>query len=180
MISHTLAFEAEEVYVADPRPTLIYLDTNVYARPFDDQTQPAIQGEANAFQIIITAVKAQKLRLSCSDILAFEVAQVLSEDKRDKIAKSLELCSEHVAQSDGVLTLGKLIESRCRIRARDALHVASAILGGARYFLSCDRRITEIKQARCYRRLAPPGAQSYFSAMNPTLFVRKLEKGEIE
>ncbi|MGH9837301.1 MAG: hypothetical protein ACREEM_00780 [Blastocatellia bacterium] len=65
----------------DPEPTLIYLDTNVYARPFDDQTQPAIQGEADAFQIIISAVKAQKLRLLGSDILAFEVAQVLSDDK---------------------------------------------------------------------------------------------------
>lgn len=74
----------------------------------------------------------------------------------------------------------KLIESRCRVRARDALHVASAMLGGARYFLSCDRRITEMKQARCYRRLAPPGGQAYFSAMNPTLFAQKLEKGEIE
>lgn len=131
--------------MSDPKPALIYLDTNVYARPFDDQTQPAIQEEANAFQIIIAAVKAQKLSLLGSDILAFEVAQVLSEDKRAKIAKSLELCAEHVEQSDEVLNLGKLIESRCRIRARDALHVASALLGGARYFLSCDRRITEMK-----------------------------------
>ncbi len=168
------------MFVPEPEPTLIYLDTNVYARPFDDQTQTAIQAEANAFQIIVTAVKAQKLRLLGSDILAFEAAQVLSEDKRAKIEKLVELCAEHVAQSDEVLNLGKLIESRCRIRARDALHVASAILGGARYFLSCDRRITEMKQARCYRRLAPASGHAYFSAMNPTLFVRKLEKGEIE
>lgn len=166
--------------MSNPKPTLVYLDTNVYARPFDDQRQRAIQEEANAFQVIITAVKARKLRLLCSDILVFEVEQVLPEDKRAKIAKSLELCEEHVAQSNDVLNLGKLIESRCRIRARDALHVASAILGGARYFLSCDRRITEMKQARCYRRLAQPRARAYFSAMNPTLFARKLEKGEIE
>ena len=164
----------------DPEPTLIYLDTNVYARPFDDQTQPAIQEEANAFQIIISAVKTQKLRLLCSDVLAFEVAQVLSDDKRAKIAKALELCAEHLAQSDEVLNLGKLIESRCRIRARDALHVASAMLGGARYFLSCDRHIMEMKKARCYRRLAPRGGHACFSAMNPTLFVRKFEKGKIE
>jgi hypothetical protein len=104
----------------------------------------------------------------------------LSEDKRAKIEKALELCTEHVTQSDEVLNLGKLIESRCRIRARDALHVASAILGRVRYFLSCDRHITEMKQARCYRRLVPPGGHAYFSAMNPTLFAQKLEKGEIE
>jgi hypothetical protein len=117
-----------ELSVPEFKAILIYLDTNVYARPFDDQTQPTIQEEANAFQIVITAVKAQKLRLLSSDILDFEVAQVLSEDKRTKIEKALELCAEHVPQSDEVLNLGKLIESRCRIRARDALHVASAIL----------------------------------------------------
>lgn len=116
----------------------------------------------------------------CSDILAFEVAQILSEDKRAKIEKALEWCAEHVTQSEEVLSLGKLIEKRCRIQARDALHVASALLGGARYFLSRDRHITEMKQARCYRRLMPPGGHAYFSAMNPTLFVRKWEKGEIE
>ena len=108
------------------------------------------------------------------------MAQVLSEDKRAKIERALELCAEHVAQSDEVLNLDKLIESRCRIRARDALHVASAILVNARYFLSCDRHITEMKQARCYRRLVPTGDHAYFSAMNPTLFARKWEKGEIE
>jgi len=162
------------------KPTLIYLDTNVYARPFDNQTQPNIQEEANAFLTIIAAVKTGKLELLGSDILAFEVAQILSEDKRAKVEKAVTMCGQHVDQSDEILSLGKIIENRCGIRARDALHVASAILGVARYFLSCDQRITERKRARCYRRLAPTGNQAYFSAMNPTMFVRKLEKGEIE
>ncbi len=47
--------------MAEPKPTLIYLDTNVYARPFDDQTQLAIQAEANAFLAILAAVKADRL-----------------------------------------------------------------------------------------------------------------------
>ncbi len=115
-----------------------------------------------------------------SGILAFEVAQILSQDKRDKIEEYLPWCGQHIAQSDEGLDLGRLLESRCRIRTRDALHVASALLGGARYFLSCDRQITEMKQARCYRRLAPPSRQAYCSAMNPRLFAQKLKKGEIE
>lgn len=159
---------------------MIYLDTNVYARPLDDQTQPAIQAEANAFLAIINAVKAGRLVLLSSDILAFEVAQILSEDKREKIEEYLLWCGRYLAQSDEVLNLGRSLESRCRIRPRDALHVASAMLGGARYFLSCDRQITEMKQARCYRRLMPPSREAYFSAMNPRLFADKLKKGEIE
>ena len=161
-------------------PTLIYLDTNVYARPFDDQKQLAIQAEANAFLAIINAVKTDRLALLRSDILAFEVAQILSKDKREKIEEYLLWCGQHIEQSDEVLNLGRTFESRCRIRPRDALHVASAMLGGARYFLSCDRQVTEMKQARCYRRLTPPSRQAYFSAMNPRLFAEKLKKGEIE
>jgi hypothetical protein len=38
------------------------------------------------------------------------VAQVLSEDKRAKIEKAVDLCAEHVVHSDEVLKLGKLIE----------------------------------------------------------------------
>jgi hypothetical protein len=56
----------------------------------------------------------------------------------------------------------------------------SIILGQARYFLSCDRKVTEMRQARCYRRLAKPHRVGYFSAMNPILFVEKMKKGEIE
>lgn len=166
--------------MSDLKPTLVYLDTNVYARPFDDQTQPTIQEEANAFLAIIAAIKDGKLELLGSDILAFEVAQILSEDKRTKVEKALSLCAQHVDQSDEVLNLGKMIENGCGIRSRDALHVASSLLGGARYFLSCDNRVTEMKRARCYRRLAPSGGRAYFSAMNPTMFVRKLEKGEVK
>jgi hypothetical protein len=86
--------------VPSRQPTLIYLDTNVYARPFDDQTQPAIREEANAFLAIITAVKDGKLELLGSDILAFEVARILSEDKRTKVEKALSLCAQHVDQSE--------------------------------------------------------------------------------
>ena len=166
--------------MAEPNRTLIYLDTNVYARPLDDQTQPTVQAEANAFLEIIAAVKAGELMLLSSGILAFEVAQILSQEKREKIEEYLLWCGQHIAQSTDVLDLGKMIEHQCRIRSRDALHVASAMLGEARYFLSCDRLITDMKQARCYRRLTPPPRQTYFSAMNPRLFVQKLKKGEIE
>lgn len=166
--------------MTDKMVTLIYLDTNVYSRPFDDQMQTYIQEEANAFLEIIAEVKAGKLALIRSDILEFEVQNVLSEEKRTKIEDYLQLCSEYIENSEEVLNLGQRIQTDCHIRARDALHIASAIIGQARYFLSCDKKVTEMKQARCYRRLAKPYRKEYFSAMNPILFVGKMRKGEIE
>lgn len=160
--------------------SLVYCDTNVYSRPFDDQTQPTIQEESNAFLDIVLRVRAGELRLLCSDILEFEIDNILIEEKRSRVKSYLTLCSEHVDSTEDVLDLGRRIQKTCRIHARDALHVASAITGKARYFLSCDSKVTQMAQARCYRRLAKAHQPDYFSAMNPIRFSDKLQKGEIE
>lgn len=164
----------------DSEVTLIYLDTNVYSRPFDDQTRTDIQEEANAFLEIIAEVEIGRLILLTSDILEFEVQNILSEEKRANVKDYLGLANQHIATSEQLVNLGKRIQSDCHIRARDALHVASAILGRARYFLSCDSKVTEMKQARCYRRLAKTHRTDYFSVMNPILYVEGMKKGEIE
>jgi len=159
-------------------PVLIYLDTNVYARPFDDQAQSRIQEETDALLVIIETIKTGNLLLLISDILLFEVHNMLSEEKRTKVSQYLTLCTQHIEQSDNVLRLGKQIQQQCHTRARDALHVASAILGEARYCLSCDNTVTAMKHARCYRRLGKAYRHMYFSVMNPRRFVERLQQGE--
>ena len=71
--------------MAHSNSTLIYLDTNVYSRPFDDQTQSDIQEEANAFLEIVREIKAERFTLLCSDILEFEIYNVLDKEKRAQI-----------------------------------------------------------------------------------------------
>ncbi len=144
---------------------LIYLDTNVYSRPFDDQTQSTIQAEADAFLNIIEAVKVQRLSLISSDILFFEVHNILNEEKQTKVLEYIRLCTQHVESSDDILTLGKRIHNTCHTQARDALHIASAIVGQARYCLSCDTTVTYMKNARCYRRIGKSFRHTYFSVM---------------
>jgi hypothetical protein len=61
-------------------PMLIYLDTNVYSRPFDDQTNEKFQVEANAFLKILAEVKTGTLNLLSSAILKFEVDEALDEE----------------------------------------------------------------------------------------------------
>ena len=39
----------------------IYLDTNVYNRPFDDQAQPRIWMEAMAFSMILQLAETEKV-----------------------------------------------------------------------------------------------------------------------
>ncbi len=158
---------------------LIYLDTNAYARPFDDQTPSRIQGETDALLVIIEAIKTETLLLLSSDILQFEVQNILDEEKRTKVSQYLTLSTCHIEQTDDVLQLGKQIQHQCHTRSRDALHVASAILGDARYCISCDNTVTAMKHARCYRRLGKAFRHTYFSVMNPRRFVERLQQGDI-
>ena len=167
-------------YLYDLNAIQVYCDTNIYSRLFDDQTQPKIQEESNACLEIIQAIKTKRLSLLCSDILMFEVYNILDEEKRAKVENYLNLSSKHIDSSETILKLGKRFESQCQIRARDALHVASAVIGEARYFLSCDKKVTLMKQAKCYRRLVKSERESYFSVMNPILFIEKMKKGELE
>ena len=168
------------VLVLNSEPILIYLDTNVYSRPFDNQTRSTIQAEADALLTVIEAVKTGGLSLLRSDILLFEVHHILNEEKRTKVMEYITLCNQHIESSDEILKLGKQIQSKCHTRARDALHIASAIVGNARYCLSCDNTVTQMKHARCYRRLGKSFRQTYFSVMNPILFVGRFEKGELK
>jgi len=88
-------------------PLLIYLDTNVYSRPFDDQTNEKIHAEANAFLKILAKVKAGTLELLSSDILKLEVDEVLDKKNRLKIISYLEWCNDHINSSEEVLKLAK-------------------------------------------------------------------------
>ena len=165
--------------MAGKHPILIYFDTNVYARPFDDQRRLPIQAETNAFLSMIEAIKAQRFTLLSSDMLLFEVHNILNDEKRAKVLDYLKFCTHHLDHSEDILRLGKQIEKTCPTRARDALHIASAIIGDARYFLSCDGTVTQMSHARCYRRIGKTYRQTYFSVMNPTRFVTKMKKGEL-
>ena len=159
---------------------VVYLDTNVYSRPFDDQTQADIQAEANAFIEIMAEVKKGRLLLLCSDILEFEVNNILSAGKCAKVREYLSVCAKHIENTEFLLTAGKRIQSDCSIRARDALHVASAILGNAQYFLSCDKHIIKARQRECYRRITKFYRQDSFAVLNPVVFVEKMQRGELK
>jgi hypothetical protein len=97
--------------------------------PLDNQNKPEIRSEADAFMDIVSEIKSEKFTVLCSDILMFEVYNILSEDKRSKVKSYLGLCSQHIDNSDKIMNLGQQIGDRCQIRARDALHIASAIIG---------------------------------------------------
>ena len=121
---------------------LLYFDTNVLCRPFDDQTIRRIRGETEAFERILEKIRAKEAAFITSDILVFEIQRIISPAKRAKVSIYLRLRQGyHVATSE-TLTVADEINRNFKLSPRDALHAASALLGEAQYFLSCDDGVT--------------------------------------
>lgn len=152
---------------------IIYLDTNVYCRPFDNQEQERIKEETDAFEEILEMAKNGKLYLLSSDILKYEISNILSPHKKMEVERYLSLCKKIVEEKEETLNLGIVIRDRCGIKDRDALHIASAILGGATYFLTCDDEVTSAtKGAGCTEKVADEYGNG-IKICNPIVFLRE-------
>ena len=62
----------------------VYLDTNVYCRPFDDQSDRRIQVESNAFIEIADAALHGKIVIISSDYVKFEIEKNCGSVKKKK------------------------------------------------------------------------------------------------
>lgn len=150
----------------------IYLDTNVYCRPFDDQTQKKIMDEARAFLKIIENVIDEKLFLVSSEILQFEINQMEDFEKRIKVSSFLTLTSTTVYGTLEQLTLSQRLERDCGLKGRDALHLAAAFAGRASYLITCDNEF--LNKVKCCSALTK---QEGFEVklINPIDYLKRLK-----
>jgi len=116
----------------------IYLDTCVWCRPFDGQTQKKVVKETEAFFKILRMVDRKEASLVESQILDEEVQEIENARKRE-LVKSLMFYS--IAEKldyvpDEYKELMKL-----SLKIPDASHIACAIALNAEYFISVDKRL---------------------------------------
>ena len=123
----------------------LYLDMNIYNRPFDDQSQVKIRLETIAIYAILKMIKEDKFSLLWSFMLEFENSLNPYEDIRMEIEMASSLASEKIKMGEDILTAAKNLESK-GIKPRDAIHLACAIKGKADYFSTCDDKL--IKKAK--------------------------------
>jgi hypothetical protein len=64
---------------------LVYLDTNVYCRPLDDQSNSCIHQEAEAFLQIVYKAERGRTEIVSSDYVKFEIEQIKDPSKRKNI-----------------------------------------------------------------------------------------------
>lgn len=120
----------------------LYIDLNCFNRPFDDQRQQRIRRETEAVFRILSRIVEGKDALIWSWVMSFENAKHPKPDRRDEIAL-------WVNRAESVIALSVRIEDRAReleeqgIPALDAVHLASAEVGEADIFLTCDDAVVK-------------------------------------
>ena len=118
---------------------LIYLDNCALQRPLDDRTQFRVRVEAEAIEAVIREIERGIVELLSSDVLLAESSAVADVTRRD-------FAEETVALATSMVRLTREVENRARpfqragMKALDALHLASAVEGGADYFCTTDDR----------------------------------------
>jgi predicted nucleic acid-binding protein len=153
---------------------LVYLDTNLYCRPLDDQNDRRIFTEAKAVLEIVGAIEAGKIAVVSSDYVKFEIEQIVNAKKRKDI-RSFEraLCTTSMKSSRKLIALAQDLVAYCRLGSLDALHVASACLGGAQYLLTCDDQV--IDRTFCIEKLAKKEGYN-IKVRNPVMYLQESEE----
>lgn len=144
---------------------LIYADTNIYSRPFDERSHSRIILEIESCLIILESVKRGKLSCLSSDILKLEIERT-NPLKKIYIKPLLNLCKEHISQTNKIIRLADDVYEKCNIAPRDSLHIASAVFGKAKYFLTCDDAL--VKKQDCIEK------NFFLKVINPIQFISNL------
>jgi len=140
----------------------VYLDTSVYNRPYDNQTQAKIYLETQAVLIILNLIETQQIESVHSSVLDFET-------RRHPVLIIQKSIQHYLTKTRYFQTLNEEIRQRAKqleaqgIKPIDALHVASFEASQSNFFLTCDKRLLKRCQA-----LAIP-------ALNPVDFIEELD-----
>jgi predicted nucleic acid-binding protein len=118
----------------------VYLDTSVYNRPFDDQTQPRIWLETLALSLILQMIENGAVGLVSSSVLEYENDRNPFQLRRRWVTRCLSLASLYQRVDERIRPRAQELEHQ-GLKAIDALHVACAETVGSDYFLTCDDQV---------------------------------------
>lgn len=118
----------------------IYLDTSIYNRPFDDQTQPKIFLETQAVAIIFQAIRTQTAELVSSSVLEYENSRNPDPVKQRAMSQYLQMAGSRWEVDEEIRQRGQQLEHN-GLKAIDALHIACAEAASSNYFITCDKRL---------------------------------------
>lgn len=118
----------------------VYVDTSVYNRPFDDQSQPRIWLEALALVIVLQMIKGGEVELVSSSVLEYENSRNPFDLRKEWVDRCLSLANDAQSVDENIRARALELE-KDGLGGIDALHLACAEVAGSQYFLTCDDRV---------------------------------------
>jgi predicted nucleic acid-binding protein len=123
--------------------TTLYLDMNIYNRPFDDQSQMRIRLETMAITMIFTLIERGSFSANWSFILEYENSRNPFQERRAFVQQLAHSCSSNIEPDEAIRELATSLAENHEIRGRDALHLACAEWSGCDYLVTCDDRLIQ-------------------------------------
>jgi predicted nucleic acid-binding protein len=142
--------------------TRVYLDTSIYNRPFDDQTQPKIYLETQAVILILQMVEAKLIELVNSSVLEYENSRNTWTLNQEAMNRYLQMAVVKQILNPAIRSRTEQLE-QLGLKAMDALHVACAEASSSDYFITCDKRLINRAQGLTLK------------VVNPTDFILEIE-----
>jgi predicted nucleic acid-binding protein len=118
----------------------LYLDLCCFNRPFDDQSQLVVRLQTEAKLAVQESIRNGAFQLVWSAILDLENIENPDLERRTAIAAWKSLSAVDVATTLAVEACATELAA-LGLKPMDALHIASAIEGGANCFLTTDNQI---------------------------------------
>ncbi|HNS50309.1 MAG TPA: PIN domain-containing protein [Anaerolineae bacterium] len=120
---------------------ILYLDMNIYKRPFDDQNQMRIRLETVATTMIFSLVESGRLAARWSFVLDYENSRDPIPERREFVARVAQCCESCIEPDKEIRRLARHLADVHEIRGRDALHLACATASGCDCLVTCDARL---------------------------------------
>ena len=124
----------------------VYLDVCILCRPFDDQQQVRIRLEANALDLILTQVEAEKLELIVSPAHQVEINAIRTLEKRQHLFMLLGQLGSQPAFNLPLVRRRAEMLADGGLGVADAAHVAFAEAAQADFVTVDDRLLRQCQR----------------------------------
>ena len=131
----------------------VYLDNSALNRPFDDQSFPIIRLETLAVIFILEFIESGDIKMVNSSVIEYENSKNPFLERKNWVLSCLLKAKVYQKLNEKIKTRAQGIE-KFGIAAIDSLHLATAEVSTADYFITCDNEI--IKRYKGFLRVNNP------------------------
>lgn len=151
----------------------LYLNTNVYGRPFDDLSHKKILEEAIASMRVFMLVSAGLARVIGSEIVLAEIGKISGFSKREAIEELVVgLAGSQVRITEDIVKFSDALYRNTGLSDyADCLHLASGYSASCDYFLTCDEGI--LKRSKILEKFFQKEGRKVMKIRNPKQFLKE-------